>query len=41
MDFSPLTLAPAQWQALQDSYAWPPRACHRVYHVLAVLQHFQ
>lgn len=41
MDFSPLTLAPAQWQALQDSYATPPRAYHHFGHVRAVLQHCQ
>lgn len=41
MDFSPLTLAPAQWQALQESYATPPRAYHHFGHVRAVLQHCQ
>ncbi|KPG75656.1 hypothetical protein AN993_15255 [Stenotrophomonas maltophilia] len=39
MDFSPLTLAPAQWQALQDSYATPPRAYHHFGHVRAAAWH--
>lgn len=41
MDFAPLTLAPAHWQALQDAYATPPRAYHHFGHVRAVLQHCQ
>ncbi len=41
MDFAPIPLDPAQWQALQDRYATPPRAYHHFGHVRAVLQHCQ
>jgi len=41
MQFAPLTLPPAQWQALQQAYSTPPRAYHHFGHVQAVLQHCQ
>jgi len=41
MDFAPVPLAPAQWQALEAAYATPPRAYHHFGHVRAVLQHCQ
>lgn len=41
MEFTPITLAPEQWQALQQAYATPPRAYHHFGHVRAVLQHCQ
>lgn len=41
MDFAPIALAPAHWQALEAAYATPPRAYHHFGHVRAVLQHCQ
>lgn len=32
-------LPPAQWQALREAYATPPRAYHHLGHVLDVLEH--
>lgn len=37
----PLTLPPAQWQALREAYAAPPRAYHHVGHVRDVLAHYR
>lgn len=41
MEFQPIRLPPAQWDALQASYAAPPRAYHHFGHVQALLQHAQ
>ncbi|WP_312709858.1 hypothetical protein [Stenotrophomonas sp.] len=41
MDFAPIALTPAHWQALEAAYATPPRAYHHFGHVRAVLQHCQ
>lgn len=41
MDFSPLNLPHAQWQALQAAHVTPPRAYHHFGHVKALLQHCQ
>lgn len=41
MDFQPLTLPAAQWDALQAAYRTPPRSYHHFGHVRALLQHCQ
>lgn len=38
---SPLALPPAQWQALREAYAAPPRAYHHIGHVRDVLAHYR
>lgn len=37
----PLTLPSAQWQALREAYADPPRAYHHIGHVRDVLAHYR
>lgn len=39
MEFAPIRLPDAQWQALQARYAEPPRAYHHFGHVRALLRH--
>lgn len=39
MEFAPLSLPQAQWDALEAAHAAPPRAYHHFGHVRAVLQH--
>jgi len=41
MEFQPIILPAGQWDALQASYAAPPRAYHHFGHVRALLQHAQ
>ncbi len=41
MDFQPIPLPAGQWEALQASYATPPRAYHHFGHVRSLLQHCQ
>jgi len=41
MDTAPLTVPPAQWQALQAAHATPPRAYHHFGHVNALLEHYR
>ncbi len=41
MEFQPIQLPAAQWDALQAHYAAPPRAYHHFGHVRALLQHAQ
>lgn len=36
----PVPVPPAQWAALVDAHAHPPRAYHNIGHVFAVLRHF-
>lgn len=37
----PVRISPAQWDALAQAYAHPPRAYHSLAHVLAVLVHYR
>ena len=40
-DGAPIALPEAQWQALQDAYATPPRAYHHCGHVCETLAHYR
>ena len=40
-DGAPIALPEAQWQALQDAYATPPRAYHHFGHVCETLAHYR